>query len=59
MRMILKKMVHRKLLKLNQLVGEEIRSRHRFRLRRACEFLERMSDLIVKRDSWEKGGKAR
>jgi hypothetical protein len=57
MRKILKKSIHLKLLKLHRLVGVEIRSRHRFRFSRACNLLEIMSDLIIKRDSWERSGK--
>lgn len=53
--MVLKKNVHKKLLRLHRLVGKEIRSRHHFRLNRVCDLLEVMSDVIVLRDSWERG----
>ncbi|GEM_PF-5670739 len=53
MRKILKKGIHLKLLKLHRLVGAQIGSRYRFRFSRACKLLETMSDLVIKRDSWE------
>ncbi len=59
MRKILKKGIHKEFLKLHQFFGAEIRSRHRFRLGHACDALELMTALIIKRESWEKGGKGR
>ena len=60
MRLILRKKAHRRLLKLHQALGKEIRCRGRMRFGKTMATLDVMQELLVRRDSWEekKRGKA-
>jgi len=60
MRLILRKKAHRRLLKLHQALGKEIRCLGRMRFGKTMATLDVMQELLIRRDSWEekKRGKA-